>query len=161
MPRKINRNPALSTSFKLEIPGFEEVNYMVQTAELPGLMMGGVDAPYQKFATSVPSNRVEFDPLNLTFIVDEDFKNYESIFAWMVNITRSEPVVKTQLKNMTLHLTNSNKNTIIGVRFHQAYPTMVSAIPFESSSTDPMPMVCNVSFRYQYFEFIRKTEPVL
>ena len=160
MTRRINRNQALSTSFKLEIPGFEELNYMVQTAELPGMMMSGVDTPHQQFGTSVPSNRIEFDPLNLTMLVDEDFRNYESIYGWMVNIMRTEPVVKS-LKNLTLHITNSNKNTILGIRFHQAYPTMLSAIPFESSATDPNPLVCNVTFRYQFFEIIRKQAPTL
>lgn len=154
--KRINRNPALATSFKLEIPGFEEVNYFIQTTELPGLTMGGVDSPYQKYATNVPSNRIEFDPLNLTMIVDEDFRNYERLYEWMVDIIRTEPVVPTMLKNITLHVTNSNKNVMMQVKYHQAYPTMLSAIPFESGTTEPAPLICNVMFRYQFFEIIRK-----
>lgn len=157
--KRINRNPAIGTSFKLEIPGFEEVNYFVQTVELPGVTMSGVDSPYQKFATNVPSNRMEFDPLNCTFLVDEDFTNYEELYGWMLDITRTEPVAAAEtgmMKNLTLHLTNSNKNSIIAVKFHRAYPTMLSPLPLESSTTDAVPIVCNAMFRYQAFEIIRK-----
>lgn len=156
MAKNFNRNPALGTSFKLEIPGFEEINYFVQTTEIPGLTMSGVDTPYQQYGTNVPSNRIEFDPLNLTMLVDEEYRNYESIYAWMVNLIRTEPVVPTQLKNITLHITNSSKNSIMGIRYHQAYPTMMAAIPLESSTTDAQPIVCALTFRYQFFEILRK-----
>lgn len=157
--KKINRNPALGTSFKLEIPGLESLNYMIQTCEVPGMTMSGLDAPYQKFATNVPSNRIEFDPLNLTFIVDEDYQNYESIYAWMVDVIRTEPVAAAasgMMKDITLHLTNSNKNVFMGIKFHRAYPTMLAPVPLESSTTDATAIVCNVIFRYQFFEIIRK-----
>lgn len=157
--KRFNRNQAIGTSFKLEIPGLEEVNYFVQTTEIPGMTMSGVDAPYQKFGTNVPSNRIEFDPLNLTFLVDEDYANYESLYAWMVNVTRTEPIAAAEsnmMRNITLHVTNSNKNTQIAIKYHRAYPTMLSPIPLESSTTDAVPIVANAIFRYQFFEFIRK-----
>ncbi len=155
MNKSINRNPALGTSFKLEIPGFEEVNYFVQTTELPSVTMSGVDAPYQNYATNVPSNRIEFDPMNLTFLVDEDFANYEKLYHWMVETTMTEPVVPEMMKNITLHLTNSSKNHKLSFRYHKAYPTMLSALPFDSTVTDAIPLTCSASFRYQYFEIIR------
>jgi hypothetical protein len=152
---RINLNPALTTSFKLDIPGFDEVNYFVQSTELPSVMMGGIDTPYQNHQTNVPSNRIEFDPINFNFFVDEDFANYEKLFFWMVDVTRTEPVIPTMLKNITLHITNSSKNHKVAFRFHQAYPTMLSALPLDSGVTDPTPTICSASFRYQYFEIIR------
>lgn len=153
--RNINRNPAIGTSFKLEIPGFEALNYFVQSTELPSISMGGVDTPYQNWQTNVPSNRIEFDPLNINFLVDEDLANYESLFAWMVEITMTEPVVPEKMKNITLHITNSSKNHKIAIRFHKAYPTLVGALQLESAVNDAMPIVCSATFRYQYFEIIR------
>lgn len=153
--RKINRNPALNTGFKLEIPGLEAVNYFVQSTELPSLTMGGVESPHQNWGISVPSNRIEFDPLNLQFIVDEDFMNYESLYVWMVDIIRTEPVVPTQMKNIVLHMTNSSKNHKLRVIFHKAYPTMLASLPLNSDTGDTNPVVCSASFRYAYFEIIR------
>lgn len=153
--KRFNRNPALNTSFKLDIPGLEQVNYFVQSTELPSITSGGVDTPYQNWGTNVPSNRIEFDPLNLNFIVDEDFKNYELLYTWMVDVIRTEPVVPNMMKNLTLHITNSSKINKMYVRFHKAYPTMLASLPLDSGVNDTTPLVCSASFRYQYFEIIR------
>ena len=71
----INRNPALGVNFLLEIPQAKELNYFIQTVDVPGLTMAGVDTPFKNVQASVPSNRIDFDQLNLTFIVDEGVEN--------------------------------------------------------------------------------------
>lgn len=153
--KHINRNPALQTSYKLDIPGWEGLNYFVQSTELPSVSSGGVETAYQNWATNVPSNRIEFDPLNVNFLVSEDFMNYEELYKWMLQITMTEPVVPEMMKNIVLHITNSSRNHKMMVRFHKAYPTMVGSIPFDSSSNDATPILCSATFRYQYFEIIR------
>lgn len=150
---RINYNQAIGTQFKLEIPDFKEVNYFVQTTELPGMTMSGVDTPYDNHATNMPSNRIEYDPLNFTFLVDEDFENYNRMRLWMHEIVKTEPVVKA-LKNITLHVLDGNKKPIRGIRFFGAYPTMISAIPLESSNSDAVPVVCNGTIRYQFFDMV-------
>ena len=156
MAKRINYNQAIGTSFKLEIPDFKEVNYFVQTTELPGMTMSGVDAPFDNHATHVPSNRIEYDPLNFTCLVDEDFENYNRVRLWMHQIVVTEPVVD-QMKDITLHVLNSNKNPIRAIKFYKAYPTMISAIPLESSTSDATPVVCSMTFRYQFFDMVNHT----
>lgn len=153
--KHINRNPALGTSYKLDIPGFETLNYTVQSTEIPSVSSGGVETAYQNWGTNVPSNRVEFDPLNINFIVSEDFENYRSLYEWMIQITMTEPVVPEMMKNIVLHITNSSRNHKMQIRFHKAYPTMLSSIPFDSGVNDTTPLICSATFRYQYFEIIR------
>jgi hypothetical protein len=155
--KQINRNPALGTSFKMEIPGLEEFNYFVQTSELPGLTAMGVDTPFQKINFSVPSNRLEYDPLNVVLLVDEDFKNYESIKNWMDRINDTEPVVN-EMKHLNLIITNSNKRAIVTIRFLYAYPTQITSLQFESSIGDAVNLTCPMTFRYQKFEFIRMAQ---
>jgi len=150
----MNRNQAIGTSFRLEIPGLEEFNYFVQSAELPGISMMGVDTPYQQYGLSVPSNRIEYETCNIAFLVDEEYKNYDQIRLWMHEIRATEPVLDT-LKDVTLHVMTTNKTQMMGVKFIGSYPTMLSAIPLESSVVDAMPIVCNMTLRYQIFDFIR------
>ena len=151
---RINKNPALGTSFKLEIPGFPHLNYFVQMTELPGLTMSGVDTPWSNNATNMPSNRIEYDPLNVTMLVDEEYQNYDSIRMWMTEIIKTEPVLNA-MKDITLHILNSNKNNIAAIKFYRAYPTMVAAIPLESSTGDTQPITCALTFRYQFYELVR------
>lgn len=151
---RMNRNQALSTSFRLEIPGFDEINYFVQSAELPSISMMGVDTPYQNFGTSMPSNRIDYEVMSVNFLVDEDYVNYDQIRLWMHAIRETEPVV-SQMKDCTLHVLSSNKGGVLGVKFIGCYPTMLSAIPFETGVVDPTPIICTMTMRYQIFDFVR------
>lgn len=90
------------------IPGMDDVNFFIQNVELPGVSMMGVDTPYQNFGLNMPSNRIEYEPINIGFLIDESYANYESLLKWMIDIRETEPVVPL-MKDVTLHLTTSNK----------------------------------------------------
>jgi hypothetical protein len=75
-----NRNQALGTSFKLDIPGLEAFNYFVQETEIPSISMAGVSVPYQSYQTNVPSNRLEFDELPVQFLIDEEYGNWTALY---------------------------------------------------------------------------------
>ncbi len=158
MPKRINRNQALSTSFKLEIPGLEEVNYFIQSAPFPGINMPGVDTPYMNKSASVPSNRIEYDPLNLIMLVDEDFENRNQIQLWMHKYAYGDLPINAIHKDITLHLLNSNKVPFMDLIFHSAYPTAIGELTFESGTSDPSPMTCSLTFRYQWYETKRLNE---
>ncbi|QFR56567.1 hypothetical protein CPT_Mendera_018 [Stenotrophomonas phage Mendera] len=153
-PRAINMNAALNTSLYLEIPGMEEINYFVQNAEIPGMQMVGVDSPYQKHGTNVPSNRIEYDPFNCVMIVDEDMRNFEMMKEWFERVRDTEPVID-ELKTFTLHMTTSRKTANVQIVFHGAYPTLVGAMTVNSDASETNPIVCSLSFRYQYYEIKR------
>lgn len=151
---KMNRNQALSNSYRLIIPGLEEFNYFIQNAELPGVSMMGVDTPYQQFGLSAPSNRIEYETMNVGFLVDEDYKNYEQILRWMEGIRDTEPVMDT-IRDVTLHILSSNKAGIAGIKLIGAYPVMLSSIPLDTGVVDATPIVCSMTLRYQIFQFVR------
>lgn len=153
----MNYNAAIQTSFMLEIPQFKELNYFIQTAEVPGLTMAGVDAPFKNFQGSVPSNRIDFDQLNLTFLVDEEWENWYSIVQWMKRIRRNDRPILDDMSDLTLHLTNSNKNLNKQIVFRGAYPVLLGTLPLESAVVDTNPLVCSLAFRYQEYEMKKAT----
>lgn len=150
----MNRNPALNTSFLLEIPLYREVNYFIQTAEVPGLTMSGVDTPFMNYQGNVPSNRIDYDQLNLTMIVDEDWENWYSIVKWMQRIRRNNTPITEDMSDMTLHLFNSVKGKGKRLYFHGAYPVLLGSIPLDSTQTDVNPLVCSLAIRYQDYELL-------
>ena len=153
----MNYNAAIQTSFMLEIPKFKELNYFIQTAEVPGLTMAGVDAPFKNFQGSVPSNRIDFDQLNLTFLVDEEWENWYSIVQWMKRIRRNDRPILDDMSDLTLHLTDSNKNLNKQIIFRGAYPVLLGTLPLESAVVDTNPLVCSLAFRYQEYEMKKAT----
>lgn len=157
MSKRVERNQALSTSFRLIIPGFDGLNYHVQTVQLPGMSMSGVDSPYRNHQGAVPSDRIEYDPLNLTFLVDENYNNWDALRQWMINNT-NEPKLNERMRDITLHILGSNKDPRAELVFRGAFPTLVSELALESSTGEPNPLMCNVTFRYQKYDFVRKDE---
>lgn len=158
---KINRNQALGTSFKLDIPGLEQFNYFVQETEIPALAMAGVNTPFQNYQTNVPSNRIEFSELPVTFLVDEDYSNYMAFYEWFVNISMSPNVVGDELKSIVLHNLNSTKAKKFTLEFKGAYPTFLGRIPLSNSVSDTPSITCAVRFRYQYFQIKKVNEELL
>lgn len=152
MPSRFNRNQALGTSFKLEIPGLDEYNYFVQTAPLPGINMAGIETPYRNNATNVPSNRVEYDPLNITFLVDEDYENHSQLRLWMHKYAMGKEPILEVCKDITLHILDSNKQPRQSFIFYVAYPTMMSELQLESNVSDATSLICSATFRYQYYD---------
>ena len=152
MNETINRNPALSVNFILEIPTAKEINYFVQSCEVPGLTMGGVESPFRNMQGSVPSNRIEYDPLTLTFLVDEEWKNWNFVFEWMKRCRTGNSPIADTMADITLSLVNSNKALNKVLVFRGAYPTTLSPLQLESSNVDSMPLICSLSFRYQEYE---------
>jgi hypothetical protein len=152
MVTDINRNPALAVNFLLEIPLAKELNYFVQTVDVPGLTMAGVETPYRNVQANVPSNRIDYDQLNLTFIVDENWANWNYVFEWMKRIRTGNSAISDTMTDITLNLVNSNKNLNKIMVFRGAYPTLLGALPLDSTVVDSNPLVCSLSFRYQDFE---------
>lgn len=159
----VNKDPALETSFILEIPGLPHLNYHVQKAPLPGINVPGVPAPYRNHQGVVPGNRINYSAFNVQFLVDEDFENYFGIVDWMKDATNGElPLMghaAGAVRDIRLHLLNSNKHNIAGVDYVMAFPTDLSELDFGSDVTDGMPLVANVTFEYQRYDLHRHPKP--
>lgn len=152
-----NRNPALGTSFKLEIPGEEQLNYFVQKTSLPSVSMNGIDTPYRNNQGALPSNRIDYEPVSMEFIVDEDYDNYDSIRMWMHRIEKNNRPLIQELSDISLFLTSSNKRINKKVVFYSAFPVYLTEIPLESATSDANLSTCTVIFRFQYFEIQKVT----
>lgn len=142
----------ISTNYKLEIPGMESVNYFITNTALPSLTMNGVETAFQNNQIQLPSDRVDYDPLNVTFLVDEDLANYISLNRWMYNFKTTERPID-HMKDIKLHLLTNNLNPLLTVTYYGAFPVMLGEIPLETGVADATPIILSATFKYQYFEF--------
>lgn len=145
----MNYNLSRTTNFKLEIPGFEEVNYFIQSTSLPGVSLSPINSEFQHRQGFMPGNKVEFDSISVVFLVDEDYINYEKIFNWICEFSDFEPPVADHFKDIALHGLTNNKTDNVIFTFEGAFPTSLSDIAFDSSSSDPSANMCTVTFSYQ------------
>ena len=170
----INKSLLGKNNFKLLIDKVPNVEYFVKSVTIPGVQFTetvlaagiGLDAYF-------PGDKVTFEELQVSFLVDEDLENFKEIFDWMDAIVPVSDPTKysafvasqktatgeqsaidndmNQYSDITL-VTNTNKNIPNRYfRFHDAFPISLSGIEMESGA-DGETVIATVSFRFTYYE---------
>jgi hypothetical protein len=152
-PERIN--PLLPTYYRFNIARLPNTTYFCQSASLPTVTMGEVQIPTPFMAVKNPT-KLDFDELSITFIVDEEMKNWLEIFNWMRSMTNVEDYEEFKAAN-THHCTanllilNSAKAPKLNVTFEGLYPRTLSSIDFTSTLMDPEPFQCTATFAYRNY----------
>lgn len=170
----INRSILNKGNFRMLINRLPNVEYYVKAVNLPGFQFSevtagtgiGIDAFF-------PGDKVEFETLRVTFLVDEDLANFIEIFEWMdaivpfrnpsdyaklvdSNQKAGDPYGKassplSQYSDATLAIT-TNKNTPNKYfKFRDIFPISISGIEFESGAETETISV-EVEFRFSYYD---------
>lgn len=138
--------------------------YNVQRVDFPGVVLGTAQvflpAPYNH-DFSVPGEKLQYDPLTLSIIMDEDMTTYETMYNWV----KSCAVAKgkglqpgERLKDMTdgTLIMQSNKfNGNIKFIFEDIFPTNLGAMTFDYSQGPETPIFFDVTFNYRTFNMER------
>jgi hypothetical protein len=129
--------------------------YFCQSASLPTVTMSEILMPNPFTPIKTPS-KMDFDELSITFLVDEEMKNWLEIFNWMRSTTNVENyedyrAANTHLTTANLLILNSTKNPKINVTFEGLYPRTLGSVDFNSSVVDPEPFQCTATFAYRNY----------
>ena len=147
--------------FKFQLNNFPDVNYFCQAATLPGISIGTIPVPTPLKTIAMAGDEVSFEELSIKFIVDENMKNWLSIYDWIVGL--GFPTKEGQEKyaklaatselttDATLTVLTSNMNPQIHFRFQECFPLSLSSIAFDSGGTDIDYVTADVSFRYDVY----------
>ena len=164
-----NPNLLSNVSFNMSMGRFPGMNFYVQSVTLPGVSLSEIIVPTG--APRIPykeiSGSAQFEPLSVTFMIDEDMTNYFEIWNWVqivagINagayeeLLASDPMKTSVKTDINLNVLTSHRNVNIDFKFIEAFPSGVEAITFDlrSPSVDYQPMT--VSFNYSHFTFTRR-----
>ena len=101
----------------------------------------------------MPSDKIQFGAFEISYLIDEDLLNYKEIFDWIkgnVETVHSSSATR----DLTLTIMNSANNVTKQIKFVDAYPTMISSLPFDITTTDVEYLTAVVSFKYSYYQFL-------
>jgi len=151
----------------------QEVNLPTITANIPRVQTAGI---FSKFAPE----RLNFDPLNVTFIVDEEFRVHRELYKWLWGMTggadRSE-VVAEFLADQANYIWPDNKNDetalglasqtyagltivnpakipILRVLFYNAYITSLGQVQFATNVDPGQVMTSTATFEYDFYTIV-------
>lgn len=173
-PRQPDTNNYLATNyFKLEITRLPLLTYYCQSVNLPSLSLSPAEQGTSTGTTvKWVGGRYTWEELNVSFLVDEDMKNWMEVFDWMEEIAIMTDVKNTMnsnipgrpggqitdyFSNAQLAITNSSYKPKLLVNLVDIFPISISGIPFNSLSTDNDPVVATATFAYTYYNINRLT----
>jgi hypothetical protein len=145
----------------LELPG---VSLFAQTFSIPGSSLGRAPVPNSNVDYNVPGEKMEFEDLVITFMVDEYLSNYMEVFNWMVALgfpqsTEQFRALKehrtpyTETSDIVLTTTTNKFNPAVKLHFVDCFPTDLSPIDFTNVDVTVTPVQATVTFDYSYYYF--------
>jgi hypothetical protein len=84
--------------FRFKCTKLPEVEFTCQTANIPGISLGGATQPTPLVDIPIPGDKISFQSLDINFLVDENLNNYKEIHDWLVGI--GFPQNYTQFQNL-------------------------------------------------------------
>ena len=139
------------------------------------MSMNPIESPTPFAYVPRPGDRLNYDPLNITFKVDEDLKNYFEIQKWLEGLghpdsleqtkelskninnnfmagTRQVGYYTTYLSDATLSILTSAKNVNKNIFFYDCFPIGLTELSFSSTVTTIEYLEATITFRYRKYE---------
>ena len=136
-----NMNPLADVQFKFDIAALPETSFFVQTVALPGISLSPMEIGLpQRTGFARSTGTIQYEELTVAFLVDEYLKNWMEIYNWIIGDPSYTSGVLTIL--------SSSMNPTMEAHFKQLFPISLSALEFDSTTTDPTYQQASVSFKY-------------
>ena len=149
---------AFETNF-LRIPN---VSYFCQAVNIPGMVLGTSLLPTPFSDIPIEGEKLTFDQLTISFLVDEDLQNYQEIYSWLLSMGFPDNFTQfTSLKtppasgaydsiksdmDIMVHTNKSNPNYKIS--FKDVFPISLGPINFSSAASTLDPIIVDASFLF-------------
>ena len=170
-----NRNYMSPLGFKLILSKTPKVDFLCQSANIPGISMGTAVQPSYLKDIPVPGDKVLYEDLTIRFLVDEQMENYLAIYKWITglgypesfgqykqlqkddfrNSTVTEAIEDPrffEFSDATLQVLSSNYKPSIHVNFKDAFPISLSTLEFDASIRDYNYFTAQTTFKYTIFD---------
>lgn len=150
-----------STKFTFVIPDLPFAKYFCQTVNLPGVSTSAAsfETPFSK--VNLHGDKLVYDPLTITFLVDEDLRVWEETYDWLKSLTfphefgeynrRGVKKVEQKYYDGALTITNNANRDNIRILYSRVHPLSLSGIQFSTMENADNIITAAVTFSYDTF----------
>jgi len=164
-----NRNFLSPVGFKFHLSKYPKVSFFCNSTKIPEISFSTISQSTYLKDIDIPGGKIQYGDLNLRFLVDENMENYALIHNWITGlgfpesteqfgnfITNDDGIkdYKEQFSDGSLHILNSNFNTVSIVKFKDLFPTSLSSLDFQTSDTDINYFTAEASFKYTIYNIL-------
>ena len=72
--------------FRFKIVKLPQVEFFIQTVNLPGISLGSATIPTPLYDYPVPGDKITYQSLDISFLVDENLNNYKELHDWLLGL---------------------------------------------------------------------------
>ena len=174
---------ASPVQFRFKCSKLPKVEFFCQTANIPGIGLGVADVDTPLKSIPFPGDKVTYQDLAISFLVDENLNNYKEIHDWIIGLgapqnhtqfstlrdtgtdrfpgqTTNSPNNNTipdggTYSDATLTVLNSKNIAVTEIRFHNIFPTSLGALSYDVQASDVNYLSTSVDFSYMYYEIVQ------
>ena len=169
-----NRNYMSPVGFKLVLTKTPKVDFLCQSANIPSISMGTAIQPSYLKDIPVPGDKVLYDDLTVSFLVDEKMENYLAIHKWITGLgypesrgqynqlrkddNRTDSIIGDdgdpryfEFSDATLQVLNSNYKPSVLINFKDTFPISLSTLDFDVTTRDYNYFTAQVTFKYTIY----------
>lgn len=156
------------TGFMLVIERLPKVSFFAQNVALPTVSLETLEQSTPLSVIQIPSDRLNYNPLSINFIVDEQMNNYMEVFRWMRGLGFPESYDQYTLENnrgleaaselqrnyseAKLIILGASKTPVRTVTFHECFPISLSGFETDTTITDVQYIRSTLELQYSYFD---------
>jgi len=158
-------NLASELNFYFVIQRAPSVTYFCQDIKLPDMSLPPAKAPLPSLSNPLVGDHINYEPLSLSYKVDENLQNYLELHNWMVAIGDPSNTGKQykQLEtnqdysgygiysDLQLFTLDTQKNVKYVVTFERCWPTKVSGPKYDTKDETVNYITSTADFYYTKF----------
>lgn len=146
-------NPAKSTSFIFSITNRKDLSLRIQNSSVGSVNLGVTPFPGRIADLLVPSNKLDYGPMTLQFLVSEDLREWFEVYKWMMDITKTNDAHLTKTEVAELTILDSNNRPVMRVVYAGAFPLTLGELMY-SITDDEVSLVADLTLQFEKFDLV-------
>lgn len=158
-----NTSTLSGSHFEFSIAGYDNLNFNVQTANLPSVRTNPKEVPTSIGSTHVAGDKLEYETLEISFIVDESMNDWRECYNWLRALATTN-IIDAKLENQyvnydkdlytsaTLFILTNSLHINIKCTFYNLFPISLTGLDFSTKDTEDRKLFGTVIFAYDYYD---------
>jgi len=167
---------ASPVQFRFKCDKLPKVEFFCQTANIPGIGLGVADIETPLKNIPLPGDKVTYQDLSISFLVDENLENYKELHDWIIGLgapqkhsqfsdfralstdrfSGSKPLPEGGMyADATLTVLNSKNIAVTEIRFQNIFPTSLGSLSYDVQASDVDYLSTSVDFSYMYYKIVQ------
>lgn len=165
----VNKNLLPVVAGRFVIKRLPTTLFFLQKFNLPGVTLPSVEVPSPLVEVPYAGDHVDYEPLRIRFMVDEDLKNWLEIHDWIRGLgfpeeyeeyaalatPEREKVGLGVSCDATLSQLTAKRRWNADVEFWGLVPISLSGIDYDSTGSETEYVYADAQFRYTLYKFSR------